>query len=129
MGELLAVLYAHRSLPIDNAGWKLRPPEISEEGSYVKVVIRHAPLALPTEAIMNFLEANESITNAQARDLTGIRSENLVKLEFYKLRDQNLIERVPGKFGPASAWRKCDPTKTRRTKRSQAPRSTKAKRK
>jgi ATP-dependent DNA helicase RecG len=87
--------------------WRLKPPQIQEEGNYVRVVIRHAPLALPTEAIMTFLEDHEEITNAQAREITGIRSENLVKLEFYKLRDQGLIERVPGKQGPASAWRKC----------------------
>jgi ATP-dependent DNA helicase RecG len=87
--------------------WKLKPPLIQEDGNYVRVTIPHAPLALPTEAIMKFLERNDEITNAQARELTGIRSENLVKLEFYKLRDQGLIERVPGKHGPASAWRKC----------------------
>lgn len=89
--------------------WKLKPPSIQEDGNYVRVTIPHAPLALPTEAIMRFLEKNTEITNAQARELTGIRSENLVKLEFYKLRDQGLIERVPGKHGPASAWRKCVP--------------------
>ncbi|WP_243369998.1 ATP-binding protein [Microvirga solisilvae] len=86
--------------------WKLKPPQIQEDGNYVKVVIRHAPLALPTEAIMNFLAHHEEITNAQARELTGIKSENLVKVEFYKLRDQGLIERVPGKQASASAWRK-----------------------
>ncbi len=86
--------------------WKLKPPQIQEDGNYVRVVIRHAPLALPTEAIMSFLETNHEITNAQARELTGIRSENLVKNEFYKLRDQGQIERVPGKKGSSSAWRK-----------------------
>lgn len=86
--------------------WKLQPPVISEEGNYVKVVIKHAPLAIPTEAILTFLDKNPEITNAQARDLTGIKSENAVKREFYKLRDQNIIERVPGKGGGLAAWRK-----------------------
>jgi ATP-dependent DNA helicase RecG len=54
---------------------------------------------------MNFLQANSQITNRQARDITGIRSENLVKIEFYKLRDQKYIERVPGLEGWKSAWR------------------------
>jgi ATP-dependent DNA helicase RecG len=45
------------------------------------------------------------ITNHQARDITGIRSENLVKIEFYKLRDEGLLERVPELKGPKSAWR------------------------
>jgi ATP-dependent DNA helicase RecG len=88
--------------------WRLKPPIIEEDGNYVRVTIRHEPLALPTDAIMTFLADNIEITNAQARDLTGIRSENLVKREFYKLRDLGLIERVPGKKGSASAWRKCE---------------------
>ena len=33
--------------------WKLRAPEISVEGNYVKVVIPHRPLASPTEAILS----------------------------------------------------------------------------
>ena len=86
--------------------WKLKPPVIEEDGNYIKVIIRHAPLALPTEAIMAFLENNAEITNAQARDLTGIKSENAVKKEFYKLRDKNIIERVPKKGGGHAAWRK-----------------------
>lgn len=55
---------------------------------------------------MKFLNNNDQITNRQARDLTGIRSENLVKVEFYKLRDAGLIERVPELKGPKSAWQK-----------------------
>jgi ATP-dependent DNA helicase RecG len=88
--------------------WKLKPPVIEEEGNYIKVIIRHAPLALPTEAIMSFLEDHSEITNAQARQLTGIKSENAVKKEFYKLRDQGFIERVPNKGGGHAAWRKVE---------------------
>ena len=55
---------------------------------------------------MNFLQKNLEITNAQARDLTGIKSENAVKREFYKLRDKGFIERVPGKEGGLAAWQK-----------------------
>lgn len=86
--------------------WKLKPPSIMEEGNYIKVIIRHAPLALPTEAITAFLEIHDEITNSQARDLTGIKSENAVKKEFYKLRDQGIIERVPNRGGGHAAWRK-----------------------
>lgn len=89
--------------------WKLKPPVIEEDGNYIKVTIRHAPLALPTEAIMSFLEDHPEITNAQARQLTGIKSENAVKKEFYKLRDQGVIERVPNKGGGHAAWRKVLP--------------------
>jgi ATP-dependent DNA helicase RecG len=86
--------------------WKLKPPVIAEDGNYIKVTIRHAPLALPAEAILTWLEAHPEITNAQARGLTGIKSENAVKKEFYKLRDQGAIERVPDKGGGQAAWRK-----------------------
>ena len=84
--------------------WKLKAPEIHEEGNYVKVILAHTPLASPEDAILEFLKNNLTIKNSQARDITGIRSENLVKNVFYKLRDQGLIERVPGLDGPASAW-------------------------
>jgi ATP-dependent DNA helicase RecG len=82
----------------------LKPPEITEEGNFVKVVLPHTPLATPSEAILRFLSSNLQITNSQARDITGIRSENQVKREFYKLRDQGYIERVVGLEGSNSAW-------------------------
>lgn len=85
--------------------WRLKEPEIEEESNYVRVIIPHIPLASPTEAILEFLETNSTITNKQAREVTGIRSENLVKVEFYKLRDEGLLEMVPGLKGPAAAWR------------------------
>jgi ATP-dependent DNA helicase RecG len=83
----------------------LKSPSITEEGNYVKVVLPHLPLAAPTVAIMDFLKSHDQITNRQARDVTGIKSENLVKIEFYKLRDEGHIERVPELAGPKSAWR------------------------
>lgn len=86
--------------------FKLKAPIIEELERSVKVTIPHAPLARPTELILEFLENNSTINNKQAREVTGIKSENLVKVEFYKLRDENIIERVPGLEGPASAWRK-----------------------
>lgn len=84
----------------------LRSPVIFEEGNYVIVRLPHTPLATPGEAIMNFLETHDRITNRQAREITGIKSENLVKIEFYKLRDVGLLEPIPELKGPRSAWRK-----------------------
>lgn len=84
--------------------WGLKAPEIIEDKNYVKVILPHVSLAAPTEAILTFLTSNDRITNQQARDITGIKSENLVKIEFYKLRDEGLLERVPGLKGPKSAW-------------------------
>ncbi|MBA3487076.1 MAG: putative DNA binding domain-containing protein [Lysobacter sp.] len=86
--------------------WRLRNPEIVDEGNYVRVVIPHAPLATPQEAIMEFLEKHETITNKQARDITGIKSENAVKSEFYKLRDTGEIEMIPELKGNKAAWRR-----------------------
>ncbi len=85
--------------------WGLKSPEIKEERGYVRVTLPHTPLAKPSELILNFLTKHESITNRQARDITGIKSENLVKIEFYKLRDEDLLERIPGLEGSKSAWR------------------------
>lgn len=85
--------------------WKLKSPIIEELDRSVKVTIPHIPLARPTELILEFLKMNDSINNKQTREITGIKSENLVKLEFYKLRDDGLLERIPGLVGPASAWR------------------------
>jgi ATP-dependent DNA helicase RecG len=83
----------------------LKDPIITEEGNYLKVVLPHLPLAVPTAAIIDFLRQHDQISNRQARDLTGIRSENSVKTEFYKLRDEGHIERVPDLAGNKSAWR------------------------
>ena len=49
--------------------WKLKPPVIEEDGNYIKVTIRHAPLALPAQAILTWLETHPEITNAQAENL------------------------------------------------------------
>lgn len=84
----------------------LKAPEIFEDGNYVVVRLPHAPLATPGEAILKFLETHNTITNRQAREITGIKSENLVKIEFYKLRDAGLLEQIPELKGPKSAWRK-----------------------
>lgn len=85
--------------------WGLKDPIIVEEKNYVRVTLPHTPLAAPSEAILEFLRHNPQITNRQARDVTGIRSENLVKIEFYKLRDEELLEMIPELKGPKSAWR------------------------
>ncbi|GCL74644.1 hypothetical protein PN4B1_46140 [Paenibacillus naphthalenovorans] len=86
--------------------WRLKQPEIKEEHNGVRVVIPHTPLATPEQAVLEFLKNNDMIRNRQARELTGIRSENAMKNVFYKLRDEGFIERVPGLEGSNAAWRK-----------------------
>jgi ATP-dependent DNA helicase RecG len=55
---------------------------------------------------MDYLGNHVTITNQIARELTGITSENSMKLVFYRLAKSGLIERVPGRRGAAAAWQK-----------------------
>lgn len=84
---------------------RLKEPELEETENSVIVHIAHAPLASPEDTVMAYLESHDEIANRIGRDLTGIRSENTMKEVFYRLAKRQLIERVPGKLGNASAWR------------------------
>jgi ATP-dependent DNA helicase RecG len=86
--------------------WKLKSPRLFEDGNYVRVIISHTPLGSPEELVLEFLLTNPEIRSAQAREITGIKSENQMKNVFYRLRDQALLERVPGKLGNSAAWRR-----------------------
>ena len=86
--------------------FRLRPPIISEIGNYVKVTIPHTPLASPQESVVKYLEKYGTIKNRQAREVTGIKSENMMKKVFYNLRDNGLIEPVMSPSGKkAVAWK------------------------
>jgi ATP-dependent DNA helicase RecG len=87
--------------------WRLKEPTLKVEGNYVKVTVAHSPIATPEEAIIEFLLTNKTIKNSQAREITGIRSENTMKRTFYKLRDQGHITPVMSKNGKTIvAWTK-----------------------
>jgi ATP-dependent DNA helicase RecG len=87
--------------------FQLESPRITETTNSVKVIIPHTPLASPQERVMKFLDANPKIRNRQARDITGIKSENTMKRVFYDLRDRELIEPVMSKTGNRIvAWKK-----------------------
>jgi ATP-dependent DNA helicase RecG len=86
--------------------FRLKPPMIKESGNYVKVIIPHTPLASPQESVVEYLKKNPLIKNRHARELTGVRSENLMKKVFYTLRDKELIEPVKSKTGnKIVAWK------------------------
>jgi ATP-dependent DNA helicase RecG len=85
---------------------RLKPPVIRETENTVVVEIRHDRLASPEESVMDYLANHNEITNRIARDLTGIVSENTMKLVFLRLAKRDLIEPVPGRKGAASAWQK-----------------------
>ena len=86
--------------------WKLKASEFSELPNAFKVTLPHTPLARPEELVMQFLENHLEIRNKDARSITGIKSENQMKEVFYRLRDQNYIERVDGKLGNKAAWKR-----------------------
>jgi len=85
---------------------RLKAPEIIELENSVVVYIRHERLASPEDMVREFLDSHEEITNSQGRKLTGIKSENTMKRVFWRLRDQGLIEMIPGRALCKSAWRK-----------------------
>jgi ATP-dependent DNA helicase RecG len=87
--------------------FRLKPPVIIEDGNYIKVIIAHTSLASPEESIIKYLEVNAQIKNREAREITGVKSENVMKRHFYELRNKNLIEPVMSKTGnKIVAWKK-----------------------
>lgn len=69
------------------------PPEIVEDGNFVKVTIRHCLADDPENVIIKFADKFGSINNKQARDLTGVRNTSRVSAIFAKLRDKKLLEK------------------------------------
>src|SRR3989338_5528730 len=87
--------------------FRLKPPVIEEFNNSIKVTIAHTPLASPEESVLKYLETNPSIKNREAREITGIKSENVMKGIFYNLRDKGLISPVISKTGSKIiAWKK-----------------------
>lgn len=84
---------------------RLKPPVIMEEENSVIVRIPHEPLASPEELVIDYLKSNCEITNRIARDVTGIKSENVMKKVFLRLKERGVIEPIPGRRGAAYAWR------------------------
>ena len=85
---------------------RLKPPVIRETETSVIVEIRHDKMASPEESVMDYLANHSEITNRVARELTGIRSENTMKLTFLRLAKAGLIQRIPDRRGAASGWQK-----------------------
>lgn len=84
---------------------RLKKPIFSETDAGLLVVLTHESLASPEQLVLEFLVANEEITNQQARELTGIKSENTMKNVFYRLRDSEQIEQTPKVAGKKFSWR------------------------
>lgn len=83
---------------------KLKSPEISQEGGYVKVILKHEALASPEEAILLYLLKNDEIANRNAREVCYIRSENKMKRILQNLVSNGLLENVPGRTRYTAAY-------------------------
>lgn len=88
---------------------RLKDPSIRELENSVVVEIWHERLSSPAQIVMDYLDANETITNAIGREITGIRRDVQMKDVFVALRKSGQLEQVPEARGRASMWRK--PTK------------------
>jgi len=90
---------------------KLRPPIITGSATSVRVTIGHDQLASPEEMIIEYLQSNDEVANAQVRALTGIGSENEVKRIFQRMIRAGELERIPDRAQSRAAYR-LPPTKT-----------------
>lgn len=86
---------------------KLKPPIISQDGAYVKVILRHEDLATPEELIFQFLATHDQIRNKEARDICFIGSENKMKRIIQGMISNGMLERVPGTTRYTAAYRLC----------------------
>jgi len=84
---------------------KLKPPQIEQSGGYVRVLLKHEPLASPEEIIIRYLQDNDQITNRIARELCFIGSENRMKGILQRLVKNGSIELVPGTTRYSAAYR------------------------
>ena len=85
---------------------RLKRPLLEEREGSVVVILKHESLASPEQIVIEYLKKEEEITNAIARDLTGIKSENSMKQVFYKLREAGQLEQTPRVKGKKHSWRK-----------------------
>ena len=84
----------------------LKNPIIKELDNSVLVLIKHEPLASPSDIIITYLEKNPQIKNAKAREITHIKTDFRMKSIFNQMEKAGLIERIPGTRTASTAWRK-----------------------
>ena len=86
----------------------LSTPVIEETDNSVIVIVKHERLADAESLVIEYMETHETISNAIARELTGITDANKMKQVFYRLKKQAVLEIVPGTRSSATLWRKVD---------------------
>ena len=75
----------------------LKEPEISQVGANVLVVLKHESLGTPQELILEYLNSHEFITNKDAREITGVGSENAMKHILKRMVSTGELAVVKGK--------------------------------
>lgn len=82
----------------------LKTPLIDELENAVLVTIRHEPLASPEQAILDYLQQNEWIKNADARRITHIQQPHKINNIFREMEARGLIRRKEGSNTSSRAY-------------------------
>ncbi len=85
---------------------QLQRPQIRETDHSVLVIIKHERLADAETLVLEYMSVNESISNSEARALTGISDANKMKRVFNRLKAQGKLEIVPGTRSSATRWQR-----------------------
>lgn len=56
--------------------------------------------------VMQYMETHDTISNAVARELTGISDANKMKRVFIRLKNKGYLNIVPGTRSTATLWEK-----------------------
>lgn len=83
----------------------LQKPQIFETDHSVVIIIKHERLADAETLVLEYIHQHETISNSEARELTGISDANKMKRVFNRLKAQNKLEIVPGTRSSATRWR------------------------
>lgn len=78
----------------------LVPPTFEELETAFQVTVEHKRIASLEDTIVEYLRANETVSNKTIRGLSGEASENRVKKAFQTLRSQDVIEPVDPQANP-----------------------------
>jgi len=79
---------------------KLVEPKIEELENAVQITVEHRSIESLRDIILRFLETEPEISNRDVRALSGEDSENKVKREFQKLREEGIIEPIDPDASP-----------------------------
>ena len=85
---------------------QLQKPQIIETDHSVIVIIKHERLADAETIVLEYMDTHDTISNAQAREITGITDANKMKRVFNRLKLRNQLEIVPGTRSCATLWRR-----------------------